>query len=443
LETILNRLFDFLAQQSFQLCVVFALVMAASWWLRVASAHWRYLLWLVVIAKCLTPPVVALPLPILSSSHTAVASAPAEELVELGQPSRPGDLKKTRPSPTALAEPNREAPDTQAATALVTPGEPTRAASVGEWLAVGWLVGFLACFAFIARRIWQTHERLRNTRTPVDVATRDMLAEISRRLGMTKTPAAYTTKAAEQPFVWGWLSGSIYLPSEFAQIGDAAQRRAILTHEFAHISRRDAAVNLVQLIVQAVFFFHPLVWWANRELRREREKCCDEFVLSSSGASPRQYSEAIVEVLARAAQGRRSASVLAVGGQFEGVEERIAAILTPNRQFHRRPSWNVKGATFAVACCVLPTALVLTSRALDAEVVEQVSAAGYNEWQKGQRIEVRIVDGQTREPLSGVTLELQNMGKGIDFGDVKEYKTGGDGRAVLTLPDLPPTAVRV
>ena len=91
---------------------------------------------------------------------------------------------------------------------------------------------------------------------------------------------------------------------------------------------------------------------------------------------------------------------------------------------------------------MLPTGLVLTSRGKRPNV-EQTKASSDNGWQKGQQFEVRIVDGQTQDPLSDVMLELQNMGKGIDFQDVKEYKTDSDGRTVLTLPDPPPTAVRV
>jgi uncharacterized GH25 family protein len=231
-------------------------------------------------------------------------------------------------------------------------------------------------------------------------------------------------------------------------MGDAAQRRTILAHELAHVARWDAATNLLQLAVQAVFFFHPLVWWANRAIRREREKCCDEVVLSRPGESPRQYCEAIVAVLASAAQVRRSASMLAVGGQLEAVEERIAAILTPKRRFYRRPSWRVKGAALAVACIVLPTGMVLTTRAQIGERREPANAAGddvwkSNGWKKGQVMEVRVVDGQTQEPLGDVKLELQNMGPGIDFQDVKTFTTDNDGRAVLPLPELPPTAVRV
>jgi uncharacterized GH25 family protein len=270
-----------------------------------------------------------------------------------------------------------------------------------------------------------------------------VVAEIARQLGMRKPPRVYATEMAGQPFVWGWLAGDIYLPHDYDRMGDAAQRRTILAHELAHVARWDAATNLLQLAVQAVFFFHPLVWWANRAIRREREKCCDEVVLSRPGESPRKYCEAIVAVLANAAQVRRSTSVLAVGSQIEAVEERIAAILTPKRRFYRRPSSLVKGAALAVACIVLPTGMVLTSRAQTGERTEQANAAGDDRWTKGQVMEVRVVDEQTQVPLDEVTLELQNMGPGIDFQDVKTFTTDNDGRAMLPLPELPPTAVRV
>jgi 5-hydroxyisourate hydrolase-like protein (transthyretin family) len=277
----------------------------------------------------------------------------------------------------------------------------------------------------------------------VDEETRDLIAELSQQLGMRKAPVAYATCATGQPFVWGWLVGSIYLPPQFARMGDAAQRRTVLMHELAHVARWDAAMNLFQLFVQAIFFFHPLVWWANREIRKEREKCCDEIVLSSSRTSPRQYCEAIVEVMAHPVQGRHSAPALAVTGRLEAVEERIATILTPHRRFARRASWLARGVVLAAACCVLPTALVPTSRAQSSADAPGADGAGKDGWKKGQTLEVRIVDAQTQEPLPDVTLELQNMGEGIDFQDVKTFTTDVDGRSVLPLSDLPPTAVRV
>ena len=81
MESVFSTVADYLVQQSVQVSVVFALVLAGSWGLRKASAHWRYLLWLVVIAKCLTAPLLSLPLAVfprgtdLEQPGPSVASA--------------------------------------------------------------------------------------------------------------------------------------------------------------------------------------------------------------------------------------------------------------------------------------------------------------------------------------------------------------------------------
>lgn len=73
MESALNAIAGFLIQQSWQILVVFTLALAGSWALRKASAHWRYLLWLVVIAKCLTPPLFDLTLAVLPRSSEAIS----------------------------------------------------------------------------------------------------------------------------------------------------------------------------------------------------------------------------------------------------------------------------------------------------------------------------------------------------------------------------------
>ena len=135
-----------------------------------------------------------------------------------------------------------------------------------------------------------------------------------------------------------------------------------MTHELAHVARWDAAVNLVQILVQAVFFFHPLVWMANRQIRRERERCCDEMVIAGLGTDPKQYGEAIVSVLVAEYQATQAAPSLAVAGRLNNIEQRIQTILNPNRRFCRRPSPMAVATAVLTAVVVLPTALVLTAR---------------------------------------------------------------------------------
>ena len=80
--SILTTVTDYLVSQSWQLLVVFVLVAAACWGLRKASAHWRYLLWLVVLAKCLTPAPISVPLAVLPPP--VVAASQSEKQVAVG-----------------------------------------------------------------------------------------------------------------------------------------------------------------------------------------------------------------------------------------------------------------------------------------------------------------------------------------------------------------------
>ncbi len=54
----------------------------------------------------------------------------------------------------------------------------------------------------------------------------------------------------------------------------------VLAHELAHVCRYDAAVNLLQVLAQSLVWVHPLVWWANAQIRTEREQCCDEMAIA-------------------------------------------------------------------------------------------------------------------------------------------------------------------
>ena len=74
-----------------------------------------------------------------------------------------------------------------------------------------------------------------------------------------------------------------------------AQWEAVLAHELCHVRRRDNLTSAIHMIVEAVFWFHPLVWWIGARLVEERERACDEAVLSL-GNEPRDYAEAILNI---------------------------------------------------------------------------------------------------------------------------------------------------
>src|SRR5262249_28307000 len=106
---------------------------------------------------------------------------------------------------------------------------------------------------------------------------------------------AVITPGAEEPGIVGFLRPVLVLPAHFLEQLNPQQLGAILTHELCHVRRRDNLFAAVHMVVEAIFWFHPLVWWVGSRLLAERELACDEEVLRT-GCEPSDYVEGILKV---------------------------------------------------------------------------------------------------------------------------------------------------
>lgn len=112
---------------------------------------------------------------------------------------------------------------------------------------------------------------------------RRMVAELSRALGVRRRVRVLCSQVVESPLVVGWLRPVILVPTATWSALTVAELRAVLAHELAHVRRHDPIVNAVQALVEALLFFHPVVWWLSRVIRDERELCCDLLAIQASG----------------------------------------------------------------------------------------------------------------------------------------------------------------
>lgn len=98
-----------------------------------------------------------------------------------------------------------------------------------------------------------------------------------------------------EPGLVGIFRPVIVMPRGVAEALSAGEMRAVLAHELSHLSRRDNLWASIQMLVEMLFWFHPLVWWVGARLVAERERACDQAVLDT-GNAPRIYAEGILKI---------------------------------------------------------------------------------------------------------------------------------------------------
>lgn len=200
--------------------------------------------------------------------------------------------------------------------------------SWAQWLSVGlapWLDRFVLVWsvgvALLALRLavnWFAVQQLRSTGHAIEeVRWQEPLMRLRQRLRIRGSVALRQSAAITVPMVLGWLRPVILVPTEMVSGLTPGQLEAILAHELAHIRRYDYAVNLLQNLAETVLFFHPAVWWASAQIRKERECCCDA-IAAELCHGPLPYSEALLAV-----ETFRSSTPLAIAASGGSLLQRI------------------------------------------------------------------------------------------------------------------------
>jgi uncharacterized protein (TIGR03435 family) len=155
--------------------------------------------------------------------------------------------------------------------------------TIPGWIACLWLVGVAALSIFTAAGWLRIQQLTNRDTTPVDPIWLEAMESLKRRLKISKPVRLCTSTIAEVPTVIGWLRPYILLPVSALAGLDESQLRAILAHELAHIRRHDYLINLLQNAIETLLFYHPAVWWVSRQIRQEREHCCDDLAVEVCG----------------------------------------------------------------------------------------------------------------------------------------------------------------
>jgi beta-lactamase regulating signal transducer with metallopeptidase domain len=194
------------------------------------------------------------------------------------------------------------------------------------WLDFAWLLG-VACLSTRTIGGWRLIQRLRRSalvEAPEDV--RVSLAWLCKRLGIARHVSLRISEHIPGPLAMGIVRSLIILPASALMALNPEQLEAVLAHELAHVRRADYLWNLVQTMIETLFFFHPAVWWLGRRLREQRELCCDDVAVQSC-ADPLIYATALLRLEERRTQQPGLAMALDGHRSWSGLRDRIARIL--------------------------------------------------------------------------------------------------------------------
>jgi beta-lactamase regulating signal transducer with metallopeptidase domain len=190
--------------------------------------------------------------------------------------------------------------------------------------------GALLVLAVAALRVARFERRLRGA-PDAPAVIRESADSIARSLGMKRTPRIRIVPAAIPPSLGPrpW-SCEILLPQTLLGRLSTEERDTLIAHELAHVRRRDHWVRLLELVVVALYWWHPVVWWARRNLRLAEEKSCDALVAEKWPGRARTYVEGLLKTIEYLLEERvPNPGIAPATGDTSNIEERVRMILQP------------------------------------------------------------------------------------------------------------------
>ena len=119
--------------------------------------------------------------------------------------------------------------------------------------------------------------------------------KVAARMRISTCPEIFLVRARVSPMLWGFGSHTrLLFPERLLEALSVRAQNTLIAHELAHYRRGDQWVRMLELISTALFWWHPVLWWARREIERYEEHCCDAWAVRIASGCPRTYAEALL-----------------------------------------------------------------------------------------------------------------------------------------------------
>jgi beta-lactamase regulating signal transducer with metallopeptidase domain len=224
--------------------------------------------------------------------------------------------------------------------------------------------------------------------------------------------------ALDSPAVVGILRPTVVLPD--CHTLDDGELAALLAHEAAHVRRRDNLRGVIESLLAAAFWFHPLVWLLRRDIARAREEACDEAV---ADAQPVETYAAALAKVCRAALAARVAGVSCMAnGQLKGRIDHLMRYhdlirrAVPHRLALAAAAVLIAATTFAADTPQVPYALNVTAEAAGNDTIVHAVVTEVGSGAVATKADIRLghgTDGRIIQQSSGRTFTFQTSGKSL------------------------------
>jgi beta-lactamase regulating signal transducer with metallopeptidase domain len=262
-QSVVWALLHFLWQGAAIALVAFALLRFSGW-----RAPARYATGIAALALMLASPVVTVLMTMNRSTDAATVSPAPPPVTELR------DVTAAAAAPVAPVSARAGDALSSSETEPVMDRAVVRMAVLGIWLSgVLVLSGRLLGGWLVVGRLARRHDR------PVTPEVQALARRVAGRLALDRFVRLFESSAVAVPVTVGWIKPVVLLPAAAMSGLSMAQVEALLAHELAHVRRHDYLVNLLQSAVETLLFYHPAVWWVSRQVRVEREHCCDDLAV--------------------------------------------------------------------------------------------------------------------------------------------------------------------
>jgi beta-lactamase regulating signal transducer with metallopeptidase domain len=331
---------EWLWRASWQASVLVLLVLAVQGVCRARlEPPWRFALWWLVLARLM--------IPFAPESAWSVFNLARVETFPAAFQTRQTAIEEG----LANAEMNRAPaliPKTQPVVVTPKPQSIPRKASFPliAWL---WLAGVALYGGRILAGTWVLSRTLRRHAPLTDGKILGVLEDCRRAMGVKRALEVWVTDAVDSPALFGLWRCRLLVPSRMPADFTLAEWRHVFLHELAHVRRRDPQTNGLMVVLQALHWFNPLVWYAMGRMRADRELACDAAALACAPENEAQsYGQTILKLLAGLAGPGRTPSLVGILEAKNQIKLRLRRIAG----FKKSRQWPILAAVMLAGLCV-------------------------------------------------------------------------------------------